>query len=166
VIRPEEPADRDAIREVNRAAFLRQDEGVLVDRLRASGNVLASLVAIADETLVGHVLFSRLVIETAAGHLAAAALAPLAVLPGYQRRGFGSALIAEGLRRCRANGESIVIVVGEPAYYSRFGFSAALAANLRSRYNGHAWMALELRPGALANVSGDVRYPKDFNAIS
>ena len=166
-VREELPSDVAAIREVNRAAFGGEEEARLVDVLRSSACVLASYVAVAGERVVGHILFSPLVIETPEGERPAAALAPMAVLPEWQRRGLGSALVGAGLGACRRQGIGIVIVVGHPEYYPRFGFSAALARNLRSAYSdlGDAWMALELTPGALAGISGVVRYHEAFAGL-
>jgi putative acetyltransferase len=74
--------------------------------------------------------------------------------------------VRRGLELCRERGKSIVVVLGHPAYYPRFGFSAELAKNLRGPYSGNAWMALELVPGALDGVKGTVQYPKAFGAFS
>jgi putative acetyltransferase len=91
----------------------------------------------------------------------------MAVLPERQRSGIGSALVGRGLDECRARGERIVIVVGHPEYYPRFGFSDVLARPLRSAYSGgRAWMAIELEPGALGQVEGDVKYPPAFDVVS
>jgi putative acetyltransferase len=164
-IREEAPADFAAIHELNRLAFGQDDEAALVDRLRAEGLVVASLVAVEDGTVTGHILFTRLPIDTPAGTVAAVALAPMAVRPERQRQGIGSALVRAGVEVCRALGERIVIVVGHPEYYPRFGFSAELAGPLRSPYSGPACMALELAPGALAGIAGDIRYPDAFNSV-
>jgi putative acetyltransferase len=161
-IREETPQDYEAIREVNRLAFQQEEEGQIVDRLRADGLVIASLVAVEDGALVGHILFSELPIETEAGVLRAASLAPMAVRPERQRQGIGSALVRQGLAVCRARGYSIAVVVGHPSYYPRFGFSVERAKNLRSPFSGEACMALELEPGALKGVVGTVRYPAAF----
>src|SRR5262249_30419615 len=91
------------------------------------------------------------------------ALAPVAVDPNYQKRGIGSALIKTGLDRCLAAGERIVIVLGHPNYYPRFGFSTDAASKIENPFNASsAWMALELSPGALQGVSGSARYAKGF----
>jgi putative acetyltransferase len=150
---------------VNDQAFGGREEGALVDALRAAGDVLVSLVAVEDATVVGHILFSRLHIDTDRGTINAAALAPMAVLPAFQNREIGSALVREGLDACRQSGETIVVVVGHQRFYPRFGFSAALARQLTSPYSGDACMALELVPNAMAGLRGSVRYPTAFNAF-
>ena len=163
----ESPRFHAAIRVVNREAFGGEEEVRLVDRLRQDGLIVTSLVAREDRQVVGHVLFSDLRIDTAQGVLLAAALAPLAVLPGYRRRGIGSELVSYGLEACREKGRVAAIVVGDYSYYSRFGFSWELARNLISPYSklGTSWMALELEPDALENVQGIVRYPPAFTLI-
>lgn len=162
VIRPEDQGDIAAIGDIERKAFARDAEALLVDRLRDAHVVVASLVADEQGALVGHILFSRLPIHTERGVVNAVALAPLAVVPERQRQGIGSMLVRNGLDTCRDTGESIVIVVGHPHYYSRFGFSADAARTLSSPYSGDAFMALELVPGALAGLAGEVRYPAAF----
>ena len=165
IIREEAPQDREAIRLTNRLAFAGEDEAALVDRLRDSGAAALSLVAVLDGSVVGHILFSNLVIETALGAVGALSLAPMAVKPELQRQGIGSALVLRGLERCREQGHSIVVVLGHPGYYPRFGFSAKLAENLHGPYSGKAWMALELKESPLNGVRGTVRYPEAFAGL-
>jgi putative acetyltransferase len=160
-IRPETATDHEAIRQVNLLAFGQEAEGELVDMLREQGYVRLSLVAERDSKIVGHILFSAIQI----GAEDALALAPMAVVPDHQRRGIGSALIQTGLEQCRQAGHRIVIVLGHPDYYPRFGFLPELAAPLKSKYAGEAFMALELVPGALDGVTGEVKYPPPFDAI-
>ena len=167
IIRPETPADHDAIRQVNSLAFGQDAEARLVDALRDGGYVRASLVAVKDQQVVGHVLFSELPIVTEAGTVLALALAPMAVLPELQNRGIGSALVRRGLEVCKEQGLQIVVVLGHPHFYQRFGFSSKLAAQLESPYSGReSFMAAELFPGALGGVTGRVLYPSPFEAWS
>ena len=160
-VRVETPDDFAAVRIVNREAFGQADEADLVEQLRDDGEVVASLVAEVDNAVVGHILFSRLPIHTSARKIAGAALAPVAVLPRFQRLGIGSVLVRSGLRHCAESGCEAVVVLGHPAYYPRFGFSAALAERLDAPFSGAAFMALELAPGALAD-GGAVRYAAAF----
>ena len=162
-VRPEAQADLGAIHAVNREAFGSAAEAELVDALRANGDAALSLVAENSSGVVGHILFSHLPIQAPARDVAAVALAPMSVLPQWQRRGIGSALVRSGLDRCREAGCEAVVVLGHPAYYPRFGFSARLAESLQAPFSGHAFMALELVPGAL-NAGGVVRYPGAFFA--
>jgi putative acetyltransferase len=161
-VRPEQASDLEAIREVNRLAFGQEDEGRLVDALRAGGYARLSLVAEEGGRVIGHLLFSDLPIRTETGTVGALALAPLAVVPSRQRQGVGTLLVQEGLRACAAAGHRIVVVVGHPDYYPRFGFSAELAERLTAPFSGPAFMALEVVPGALEGVVGEVRYPPPF----
>jgi putative acetyltransferase len=164
-IRPEADRDSNAIRLVNCRAFGGDEEARLVDALRQGGYLRVSLVAVSDGQVVGHILFSDLPIVTDARIVPALSLAPMAVLPEYQRQGIGSALARASLEECRKLGHRIVIVVGHPDYYPRFGFSSKLAARLGSPFSGEAFMALELAPGAMAGVVGSVKYPPPFDVV-
>jgi putative acetyltransferase len=162
-VRVEEPRDLDAIRAVNRLAFGQEDEAALVDALRAGGYVRASLVAEVGGRVVGHILFSDLPVLTTTGTVPALALAPMAVLPEFQHLGVGSELVQRGLDECRRAGYTIVVVLGHPHFYPRFGFSTALAARLTAPFSGkESFMALALVSGALDNVEGRVEYPPPF----
>jgi putative acetyltransferase len=166
VIRPETDSDFDAIRHVNRAAFESDAEADLVDALRDGRYVEVSLVAEVDGEIVGHILFTRLPMVTETGQVDALSLAPMAVLPDHQRQGIGSRLVEAGLETCRDEGHKIVVVLGHPEFYPRFGFSAELAQPLQSPFGGgEAWMAMELVPGALAGVEGRVEYPPPFQNV-
>ena len=150
------------IRQVNEAAFGGTEEADLIESLRREGVVLLSLVAALDTGIVGHILFSRMAIDMPSGAAAAVALAPLAVLPRHQRQGIGGKLIREGIDQLRGMGERLVIVLGHPAYYPRFGFSTASARSLESPFPPDAFMALPLMPGVLEGIQGRVRYPRAF----
>lgn len=165
-IRPEIPEDLHSVWNVNRAAFDTTGEANLVDALREGGFVALSLVADIGGKIVGHILFSHLSIITDAGAVEAISLAPMAVLPSHQRQGIGSKLVEAGLDACRQEGHKIVVVLGHPEFYPRFGFSAELAIPLKNPFGGgEAWMAMELVPGALEGIEGQVKYPAPFNAF-
>ena len=164
-IRSETAADHDAIRQVNQVAFGQDAEANLIHTLRAGGFIRLSFVAELDRRVVGHILFSEIQIVSDNDTVDALALAPMAVTPEYQRKGIGSQLVRSGLDRCREVAHQIVILVGHPTYYPRFGFSPELAAPLESKYAGEGFMALELTPGALEGVSGEAKYPPPFEAF-
>jgi putative acetyltransferase len=161
-IRCESTEERSAIHSVNEAAFGRTDEADLVDSLRSEGVVLLSLVAQIEKRIVGHILFSRMWIEKTGGSSPAVALAPVAVLPLHQRQGIGGQLIRRGLELLQRRGERIVLVLGHPHYYARFGFSSKKAQSLESPFPSDAFMALNLTPDALDGIHGKVRYPGAF----
>ena len=161
-IREETAADHEAIAAVNRAAFGGEDEVRLVAKLRTDGDALTSLVAEDAGQIVGHILFSRLAVTTGTRSIRAAALAPLAVVPKRQRQGIGAALTGAGIEACRARGLALIVVMGHPEYYPRFGFSAEAAKALRAPFEGEAFMALELVPGTLQGETATCRYAPAF----
>lgn len=161
-VRPERSDDLATIRQINIAAFGRADEADLVDALRAEGALLLSLVAELESVVAGHILFSRMWIDSAHATTSAVALSPMAVLPEYQNRGIGGALVRRGLKLLQDMREQIVLVLGHPSYYQRFGFSSEKARLLETPFPPDSYMAVELAPGALAGVSGKVRYPGSF----
>ena len=162
----EDTEDHDAVREVNLGAFPGEDEALLVEKLRESEDVI-SLVALKDDKMVGHILFSPATIEKGDDSFPTLALAPLAVLPEFQRRGIGSQLVEKGLEECRNQGYSIVTVLGHPDYYPRFGFKLAAECGIQSPFEVpiDAFMVLELVSGALDNVNGVLKYSKAFDEI-
>jgi len=162
VIRPAAPDDHAAIRDVVTAAFTaefgKSDEADLVDALRADGDALVELVAVDDEVIVGHILFSPLATDTGARF---AALAPLSVQPGRQKDGLGTWLMETAHELLRAAGVEAVIVLGHPAYYPRVGYSSDAAKTVTSPFKGPSFMALALKPGAL-DAPVTVTYAKAF----
>lgn len=162
MVRAETAADRASVRRVNELAFEGAAEADLVEALHRDGLVLSSLVAETDGAVVGHILFSRMWVDAAGGSLDAVCLAPVAVAPPHQRRGIGSLLIGRGLDEVGRLGERLVIVVGHPEYYPRFGFEPAQPRGLTGPFPPEAFMAMELTPGALRGVAGVVRYPAAF----
>jgi putative acetyltransferase len=150
-IRDERPADHDAIRCLLDEAFPGEPVARLVDDLRAEGDLEISLVAEHDGRLAGHIGFSPVAVAGCPRRVAQ--LSPLAVDAGVRRQGIGAALVRAGVERCRAHDVDAILVLGDPRYYTRFGFSPAAAAHLRSRWSGPHFMALPLRPGALADCT-------------
>jgi putative acetyltransferase len=166
-IRKEEPEDMTAIHHINERAFNQPAEAYLVDALRRNGAAILSLVAVEDDRVVGHILFSPVVIESEDAHCEAVGLAPMAVLPEYQGRGIGSMLVREGLEQLRAMGHEIVVVLGHPEFYSRFGFMPSRPHGITSTWDvpDDVFMVAELRPGALAGCRGVVKYRHEFDAV-
>jgi len=161
MIRMATPRDYAAIRAVLRHAFPTGEEAELVERLRADGDVLVELAAASVTAIQGHILYSPLAIEREGATLRAAALAPVAVLPAFQKRGIGGELIRAGNARCAELELDAIVVLGHADYYPRFGFSARAAESLQAPFSGPHFMALELKPGALKH-GGVVRYAKAF----
>ncbi len=165
-IRPEAPSDRESIYRVHRDAFGGDAEPRLVDALRKSPAFIAelSLVAVEGGEIVGHILFTRLTVEDDAAAHPALALAPMAVLPARQNRGIGSALVRLGLKEARRLEHRVVIVLGHPQYYPRFGFQPAQPLGIHSPFEApsDAFLVLALEPGALDGVRGRVVYPPEF----
>jgi putative acetyltransferase len=160
--RPETPDDIPAIREVNLAAFPTPEEADLVDTLRASDAWIEGLSVVAEDsggTVVAHALLTRCHVDGAP----ALALAPCAVLPRVQRSGAGSAAIRAGLEAARAMGENLVLVLGHPDYYPRFGFARASTFGIRPSFDvpDESMMALALDPDA-ETPRGTIAYPKEF----
>jgi putative acetyltransferase len=160
-IRAELADDAAAIRGVLISAFPGPAEADLVERLRADRELVLSLVAELEGTVCGYVAFPRLVVESAGEGVDSAGLAPLAVSPQSHRRGVGSLLVREGLRLLDAQGLSLVFVLGDPAYYARFGFDLAAARSFDSPYSGTHFMVLRLSENAPRG--GKVRYPAAFD---
>jgi len=158
-IRDEESADVVGIRKVVEAAFPLPLEAELVDQLRMNGESVISLVAIDGSEIVGHVLFSKMTAP-----FRVLGLAPVSVLPSRQRAGIGSQLIRAGLKRVEDGGWEGVFVLGDPAYYQRFGFSPARASGFTSPYAGPHFMLLNLN-GDPPVTEGNVNYAPAFAAL-
>ena len=163
VVREETQSDISAIRKVNEKAFKGPTEAHLVDLLREVNKATVSLVAEHNGKLVGHILFSPIGFELNPKNMRGLGLAPLAVLPKYQRRGIGSSLVARGLEKSREKGYTIIVVLGNASYYTRFGFKCASLYNLSNEYNvDENFMAIELKEDALSSVKGLVKYQPEF----
>ena len=159
LIRPARTGDQPGIARLVSTAFERDDEADLVARLRAGGQAAIELVAVDRELVVGHVLFSPMTAP-----FRALALGPLAICRERRRRGIGSVLVQDGLDRAVDDGWQGVFVLGDPAYYGRFGFSATLASGFVSPYAGPHLMVLPLN-GPLPETAGPVAYAPAFDAL-
>jgi putative acetyltransferase len=168
-IRPETPRDRDAVHQLNLAAFDKGPEAALVDQLRehcAASDYLA-FVAVDDGVVVGHILFTPVTLEQP-GEATGMGLAPLAVLPSHQSRGIGAQLVRHGLAALRARASCpFVIVLGHANYYPRFGFERASRHGLRCQWPGvpdEAFMVLVFDAHALPAEGAVARYRDEFDA--
>lgn len=177
VIREETAADIPSIHYINTAAFGRSGEADLVDKLRQRGAFTLSLVAEVAEQVVAHVLFTpvTVVTEKVQGKperatfqkWKAVALGPVAVLPQYQNQGIGDKLIRAGLALCLEQGDDVVVVLGHPTYYPRFGFVPSQKYGIKSEYDvpDEVFMIMELRQGALRGRTGLVKYAVEFGEV-
>jgi putative acetyltransferase len=167
-IRVEQPKDIDEVRVVNDKAFGQPEEGRLVDKLRKSCNGVLSLVAISNNIVVGHILFSPVTVESPSGVIEGMGLAPMAVLPEFQNRGIGSKLVNEGLRIIGNTTCPFVVVLGHEKYYPRFGFQRASDYGLKTQWEGvpdEAFMAMILDESIMKGMSGIARYRDEFDEV-
>ena len=168
-IRQERESDHTEIFRVDQLAFGRNAEALLVDEIRETEYYRSglSLVAVEQNEIMGHIMFSRIWIETERGTVPVLGLAPMAVRPDRQKQGIGSALVNEGLQRCRLDGGTVVVVVGHPDYYPRFGFVRASTKGLKAPFPvpDDAFMVIELADRALDGIEGAVKYPSVFDCV-
>lgn len=163
-IRAEKPEDIAAVRDIHQQAFQpSSNEARLVELLRQANKAPISLVALAEGRLIGHVLFSPVTFAPAQPAVHGLGLAPIGVLPEFQRKGIGSKLIAQGFQECKRSNYDLVVVLGDSHFYSRFGFSRAKDYQLENEYNAdEEFRVLELQPGALQGIKGLVKYQPEF----
>lgn len=160
---PETPADIPAIRDILLAAFPTDLEARIVDALRTDPEAwidgLSIISETPDGTPAGYALITRCHIDDAP----ALALGPCAVLPSAQRTGAGAAAIRAGLEAARAMGENLVLVLGHPEYYPRFGFTPASGFGIKAPFEvpDAAMMAIAF-DGAVPVPTGTIRYPAAF----
>lgn len=165
-IRKAVDADFPAISDLALSAFGSTEGPEIVHLIAAlsadpTAQPVLSLVALLDDRVVGHVLFSRATLAPSGRDVSAALLAPLAVHPDVQSRGIGSQLVTEGLRLLEDAGTELVFVLGHPGYYPRFGFCEAGIRGFEAPHpilekNAAAWMVRELRAGAIERGPGRV----------
>ena len=165
MIRPVRDGDAAAVRHVLETAFPTPAEADLVERLRANGTAVIELVALDGDSIVGHILFSPVALEPLAGTVGLG-LAPLAVMPDHEKHGVGRRLIQNGLAASHKWGAGFVVVVGDPPYYSRFGFEPAGIYGLRCQYDaGDAFMVFKLESGALPPPDTLIKYAPEFSTL-
>jgi putative acetyltransferase len=160
-------ADLSALEAVHRQAFSSDLEARLVRLLIKRGKAVISLAAAFKGDVVGHILFSPVTCQTNDAVAAGLGLAPLAVLPEFQRRGIGSALVRAGLEECQRGGAPWVVVLGDPGYYGRFGFMPASHFGVTGEFGGESAFQILLFTGQQApGPGGHVLYAAEFSEIT
>ena len=163
----ESPSYRAQVMQINRLAFKGDTESRLIKNLARDNGILASFVAIDGDEVVGHILFSPLLLLVDGKRIDAVALGPMCVTPDRQRQGIGTQLVGYGIEQMKMAGQAAIIVVGHVNFYPRFGFRHDLAKNLSCAFNQYeAFMGLELIEGSLAGNAGTCRYAKAFGALA
>ncbi|MFI5487806.1 GNAT family N-acetyltransferase [Micromonospora echinaurantiaca] len=176
-LRPEDPADIGPIHRVLAAAFARPDvatppEVGLVDELRGSDAWLPELAMVAEYggEVVGYALLTRVRVRSDEHTAPALALGPVAVAPHRQRIGLGTAVVQAALDAATELGERLVVVLGAPAYYRRFGFARGDRMGLTSPWSGlgEPWQALVLPPSTSGDgppPTGEVLFPAAWSRV-
>lgn len=164
-ILPLRPTDRAGVRLLLEQAFESPLEAQFVDQVARQHMSICEFVAVNGDHVLGHILFTPLDVRSPERAISSLALAPVSVLPDWQRKGIGSALIAAGLSCCRQTDTELVVVLGHPEYYPRFGFTAELGSQLVAPWSGPAFMALDLVPGVLDGSTAIVTYPDPFRVF-
>ena len=166
IVRTEVIQDYAAVRLVNELAFGQPLEANLVEALRENAQPYISLVATNGNEVVGHIFFSAVTLEPNQQEVSIMGLAPMAVLPEFQRQGIGSQLVRTGLAKCEELKSDAVVVLGHPEFYPRFGFVPASRKGLRCEYPvpDDVFMVLELKPDAIAD-GGLVKYRPEFSSV-
>ncbi len=164
IIREEKKQDIELIRQVNNKAFGQSQEANIVDKLRNNCPSFLSLVSELDNKVVGHILFTPVIIETDKEALEGMGLAPMAVLPEHQKQGIGSKLVKEGLNKVQKSGCPFVIVLGHAEYYPKFGFEPAKQYGIRSEWKvpDEAFMIVVFDKSKLQGISGVAKYRSEF----
>ena len=166
-IRPEQASDFPAVRTVHEAAFPTAAEANLVEKLRGSGKASVALVAEDDDrNIVGHILFSPVTFDPPV-EVMALGLSPMAVLPGHEKHGVGRRLVQNGLAECHSQGACLIVVLGDPGYYGRFGFERASRHGLRNEFGvEESFMVFMLDSHAHPPPGTMVKYAPEFHARS
>lgn len=169
LIKSETEKDYRDITKVNNLAFGLSSEGLLVENLRLNTDFIKdlSLVAEFENKVIGHILFFPIKIVEGETKHSSLALAPMSVLPEFQNKGVGSKLVTEGLKIAKDLGHPSVIVLGHKNYYPKFGFEPASKWGIKSPFDipDDVFMAFKLKEEGLKNISGVVKYPKEFDEV-
>ncbi len=168
MIRSETPDDYPLIKQIHLEAFFpSESEGKVVEILRKTPlfKKELSLVVLEGNEAVGHILFYPLTIQTDDKNVITLGLVPLGVRPKFQKKGFGSKLIKEGLKRAKELGYSSVFVVGDSKYYGRFGFRLIEGIKNNRGFPKKSFLGLELVVGSLRGISRTVIYPSEFDIV-
>jgi putative acetyltransferase len=165
IIKEENPKDKDKIYEINKSAFGTETEAKIVDALREAGELILSLVVQIDDILIGHIAFGEVKIDSGKQSYRAIRLGPMAVLPEHQRKGYGTKLVEQGSKILSGRGHEIVVVLGHPDYYPKFGFVPSQRYGIQCEYEcpPEAFMIKELKQNALKGIQGTVFYSSIFN---
>ena len=166
IIRNEMEADYDQVYEVNLQAFNSEAEPLIVTKLRSSPNVI-SLVALVDSQIVGHIIFSPIKVETGFGINSSdvVALGPMSVSPKFQNIKIGSKLVRRGIEECKSKKYKLVVVLGHPNFYPKFGFIEAQPKGITCQWDvsSEAWMLIELIEGITQEIKGKAIYDNAFS---
>ena len=166
-IRKENPDDYDDVRAINDLAFGQSIEGEIVKSIRDACDEIVSLVALNDGEIVGHILFSPVLVRNDGKEIKAMGLGPMAVLPKFQKQGIGTLLVNEGIKIIKNSKYHFIVVLGHPDYYPRFGFEKASKYELVPQWDGipdEAFMVLFLDTSAINLFSGVVQYRDEFSS--
>lgn len=163
IVRKERESDFPHIREILANAYGRRNEADLVEFVRDATSTAIGLVAVDDGQSVGYAMLTPVWVDDGSSPIGVG-IGPVAVVPDRQGEGFGTALIRHALAVCKREGISVVVALGYPDYYRRFGFSPAVDAGLHSAYDAFddSFMAIELDEDALGEISGTIRYLDAF----
>lgn len=168
IIRTENKLDYNQVFNVNYEAFRnREDEPKLVEKIRDSEQFIPELSIVAEENneVLGHILLSKAKVMDGDISHEVIVLAPIAVKPEMQNKGIGGQLIQEGLKRCKNLGYGLVLLIGHPTYYPRFGFKPARQYGLELRQfnvTDEVFMVCEVIGGELDRIKGELKYPETF----
>ena len=167
-IRQEQPRDIRQIQQLNIQAFGGRQEAELVDKLRSRCSDLLSLVAVLQDKVVGHILFSPVSVSSNQRTVVGMGLAPMAVIPEYQRQGIGGSLIKTGIAKLTKKRCPFLVVLGHPDYYPRFGFEPASGCGIRSEWKvpDEAFLIMVLNQSQIKGINGVVNYRSEFSELN